>query len=259
MAHQLRSLVGVPTTAVTTHHKLDKGQMPENRLYSKPVVKTFARELIPPFVWKVLGSIIRERPSEKLEAGSERQSDYYDSQYEAIQGYHCHYADSSYFFLWCVLVDRIQPANVRCLFDIGCGPGQLALFLQDRGLQKYVGLDFSATAIRMARLVCPSYEFVREDAAASDLFNTLDYDVVVSTEFLEHVEADLEIIDRIRPGTRMYGSLPNFAHPAHVRHFNSAKEVYERYSSCFTGFRVDEFPFGSRGMSFFLFEGVRIR
>ena len=158
-----------------------------------------------------------------------------------------------------MLVDRIRPADVRCLFDIGCGPGQLASFLHDRGLRKYVGLDFSAVSIRMARLACPSYEFVCANVFESDLFDTLDYDVVVSTEFLEHVADDLVVLDRIRPGTRMYGSLPNFPHPSHVRHFNSAAEVRERYGSRFKEFRVDEFPFGSGGMTFFLFEGVRVR
>jgi SAM-dependent methyltransferase len=232
--------------------------MPEKKPYIKPLMKTMVRDLMPPFVWKALSSLTRERLSEEFEVGSERQSDYYDRQYDASEEYRCHYADSLYFFFWRVLVDRIQPANVRCLFDIGCGPGQLALFLQDRGLQKYVGLDFSPTAIRMASLLCPSYEFVCGDAATSDLFNTLDYDVVLSTEFLEHVERDLEIIDRIRPGTRMYGSLPNFPHPAHVRHFNSAKEIYNRYSSRFTGFRVDEFASGCEGLTFFVFEGVRV-
>ena len=110
----------------------------------------------------------------------------------------------------------------------------------------------------MARLACPSCEFVCANAFTSGLFDTLDYDVVVATEFLEHVEGDLLILDRIRPSTRVYGSVPNFPHPAHVRHFNSREEVYARYSSAFSDFRVDEFPFGSGGMSFFLFEGVRV-
>lgn len=224
---------------------------------NKSMVKAMFRELTPPLVWKSLGSIVRAKPSKKLELGSERQSDYYDAGYQEIEQYHCHYADSSYYFIWCVLIDRIQPAEVRCLFDIGCGPGQFGSFLRDRGLRKYVGLDFSRECIRMARLASPSLEFECADAFTSDLFNTLDYDVVVSTEFLEHVERDLVILDRIRPGTRVYGTVPNFAHPAHVRHFNSKSEVYERYSSRFTSFQVDEFLFGSRGMSFFLFQGVR--
>lgn len=225
---------------------------------NKPTVKAMFRELTPPLVWKFLASIVRARPSEKLEVGSERHSDYYDAGYKEIEQYRRHYAESSYYFLWCVLIDRIKPAEVRCLFDIGCGPGQLGSFLRDRGLRKYMGLDFSHECIRMARSASPSLEFVCADAFTSDLFNTLDYDVVVLTEFLEHVERDLVILDRIRPGTRVYGSVPNFAHSAHVRHFNSKMEVCERYSSLFTAFRVDEFLFGSGGMSFFLFEGVRV-
>jgi 2-polyprenyl-3-methyl-5-hydroxy-6-metoxy-1,4-benzoquinol methylase len=91
------------------------------------------------------------------------------------------------------------------------------------------------------------------------LFHTLDYDVVVTAEFLEHVKEDLTIIERIRPGTRVYASVPNFPHPAHVRYFNSKEEVSARYSSAFIDFRVDEFLYGSSGMSFFIFEGVRVR
>jgi hypothetical protein len=121
----------------------------------------------------------------------------------------------------------------------------------------YVGLDFSHECIRMARLECPEFEFVCGDALTSELFDTLEYDVVVATEFLEHVEEDLALMNRIRPGTRLYASVPNFSDPAHIRYFRSKDEVYARYSSGFTGFRVDEFLFGSGGMRFFLFEGVR--
>jgi SAM-dependent methyltransferase len=219
-------------------------------------LKRIVRELTPPLVWKFLHRVIASPI--KREAGAERQGDYYDAIYSQTEGYRRHYADSVYFPLWCVLLDRIQPAQVRCLFDIGCGPGQLASFLYDRRLRKYVGLDFSRESIRLARSVCPSFEFLCADAFTSDLFNTLDYDVVVATEFLEHVEGDLVILDRIRPGTRVYCSVPNFPDPGHVRHFKSTEEVYARYSSGFTAFRVDEFLFGSGGMSFFLFEGVRV-
>jgi SAM-dependent methyltransferase len=229
--------------------------MAEQQPYRKPLVTKIVRELTPPLFWNLLQRAV-VRPANG-EAGSERPDHYYDAAYAESEEYRRHYADSKYFFLWCVLIDRIQPAQVRCLLDIGCGPGQLASFLRDRGLAKYVGIDFSHECIRMATSVCPNFEFLCHDAFTSEVFDTLNYDVAIATEFLEHVDADLVILDRIRPGTRMYGSLPNFPHPAHVRHFNSAKEVYERYSSRFTGFRVDEFPFGSGGMSFFVFEGVR--
>src|SRR6266576_1545696 len=115
--------------------------MSENRPYNKAVVKAIVRGLTPPLVWKFLHRAIA--PPINGEVGSERRGDYYDAIYSETADYSRHYADSRYFFLWCVLVDRIQPAQVRCLFDIGCGPGQLASFLHDRGLPKYVGIDFS--------------------------------------------------------------------------------------------------------------------
>jgi 2-polyprenyl-3-methyl-5-hydroxy-6-metoxy-1,4-benzoquinol methylase len=229
--------------------------MSENRPYSKPAMKTIVRELTPPIVWRALQRAIVNPVNG--EAGSERQSEFYDAIYSQTDDYHCHYTQSRYYFLWCVLLDRMQPEGVRCLVDVGCGPGQLASFLRDRGLRKYVGVDFSSEGIRMARSACSSFQFVCADVFTSDLFNDLEYDVVVATEFLEHVEGDLVILDRIRPGTRVYGSVPNFPGPSHVRHFNSIEDVRTRYSSSFTSFRVDKFLFGSEGMSFFLFEGVR--
>jgi SAM-dependent methyltransferase len=229
--------------------------MSDKQPYVKPPLRTILREVTPPIIWKLLNRAIGGLNGD---AGSERPDEYYDATYSKSGDYRGHYADSRYFFLWCVLLDRMRPAEMRCLLDIGCGPGQLASFLRDRGLRRYVGLDFSGECIRMARAACPSFQFICADAFTSDLFSTLDYDVVVATEFLEHVQGDLVILDRIKPGTRVYGSVPNFPDPAHVRHFNSIEEVKTRYSSRFTGFRVDELLFGSGGMLFYLFEGVRV-
>ena len=226
----------------------------------EPTIKSTLRELTPPVVWKFLARAkarAKARPQTVEEPGAERQSDYYDAMYSVTERYHCHYADSPYFSLWCVLVDHVKPADARCVLDIGCGPGQLAAFLRDRGLRDYVGIDFSGESIRYARSNCPAFKFVCADVFTSDLFTTVDYDVVISTEFLEHVEKDLEVLDRIRPGTRFFGSVPNFPNPAHVRHFNSAEEVCARYASRFTNFKVDNVLFGSGGMQFFLLEGVR--
>ena len=192
-----------------------------------------------------------------MEPGRERSSEWYDAGYELTNSYSVHYAASPYYPLWCVLADRISMVPVKCIFDLGCGPGQLGAFLHDRGLKRYIGLDFSETCIRMAKAACPSFHFVCGDAFSSDLFKSLDYDVVISTEFLEHVERDLELLDRIRPGTLFYGSVPNFSHAGHVRYFGSKEEVKTRYISRFTDFRIDEFPFGGERMSLFLFQGVR--
>jgi hypothetical protein len=66
----------------------------------------------------------------------------------------------------------------------------------------------------MARVSCPSFDFVCANAYTSELFHTLDYDLVVSTEFFEHVKEGLAIIERIRPGTWVYATVPNFPDPA---------------------------------------------
>ena len=106
-------------------------------------------------------------------------------------------------------------------------------------------------------MLCPTFEFICANALNSDIFYTLDYDVLVTTEFLEHIKDDLQIIERIRPGVRVYATAPNFPALAHVRYFSSCMEVQARYGSFFIDFRVDEFLHGSEGMSLFLFEGVR--
>jgi SAM-dependent methyltransferase len=221
-------------------------------------IKSIAKGLVPPLVWDALRRAIVARPTSQVsEHGSERNSSWYDERYPNNPTYLCHYAESGYYAIWCVLVDRIKPETIRCLLDIGCGPGQLACFLGDRGLRRYVGLDFSPECIRMARSACPSVEFICADVLSCDVLENLDYEVVVATEFLEHVQDDLAVIDRIRPGTKVYGTVPNFPAPAHVRHFNSVEEVGARYSSRFVDFRADQFLHGSGGMSLFLFEGIR--
>src|SRR5579864_78381 len=235
--------------------------MSEKSPYSTPAVKTIARQLTPTFFWNIFQRRFGHAPEGDAgtngNTGKERRSDFYDAMYLQTEDYCRHYTHSRYYFLWCVILDRMRPTEVRALLDIGCGPGQFASLLRDRGLQKYVGIDFSNVCIRMARLACTSAQFECSDVFSSDLFDTLDYDVAVATEFLEHIEGDLVILGRIRPGTRVYGSVPNFPDPSHVRYFNSVEDVYARYSSSFESFRVDELLFGSEGMSFFLFEGIR--
>lgn len=221
--------------------------------------KKILREFTPPIIWKVASRVASFGSARaELAAGTELPSEHYDAVFAASAEYQKHYSDSMYYFLWCVLIDRIRPEQVHCLLDVGCGPGQFAAFLHDRGLKRYVGLDFSAECIRLARISCPSFDFRCENAFESTLFNSLEYTVVVATEFLEHVQHDLMILSRIRSGTRVYASVPSFPYPGHVRHFGSRDEVTDRYRRYFRSFRVDEFACGSKGHRFFLFEGVRV-
>jgi len=159
--------------------------------------------------------------------------------------------------MWCVLIDRIKPISSDVVFDIGCGPGQFAAYLRDAGLGRYIGLDFSKETIRMAKLTCPEFEFANADVFASNLFLEFPYGIVVCTEFLEHIEKDQEVLQRIRSGTRVYGSVPNFPDPGHVRCFKNCDEVHMRYSKLFHNFKVDGFRADAGEKMFFLFEGIR--
>jgi hypothetical protein len=96
------------------------------------------------------------------------------------------------------------------------------------------------------------------DLAESDILETSSYDCVVALEFLEHVEFDLDIIGRIRNGTKFFGTVPNFPYESYVRHFANESEVRTRYELFFTDFTVDAFLENAMGKTFFLMEGRRM-
>lgn len=171
--------------------------------------------------------------------------------------YRIHYTKSPYYFLWSVIADRALHAKIDSVLDIGCGSGQLASVLHDKGLKKYHGIDFSSKLIELAKRRKLGFDFTVADAFQTPLLETAQYDAVISTEFLEHVEGDIEIISRIRAGTTCYASVPNFPYLSHVRHFKSSDEVRERYAPFFDNFRVDAFIGNDRGKVYYLFEGIK--
>lgn len=154
-----------------------------------------------------------------------------------------------------MIADRLTRHGATSVLDIGCGPGQLACLLRDRGLGRYCGFDFSPKRIEQARKVCPEYDFHVADAFRTELFQTCEYDTVLCTEFLEHVEGDLEVLRRIRPGAVVHGTVTNFPYMAHVRHFESAGQVRERYEPILADLSVDALAADGQGRTFFLIEG----
>jgi SAM-dependent methyltransferase len=184
-------------------------------------------------------------------------ADWYDAAYKAIDSYAVPYWQSHYYFLWSVLADRIRAAGARSVIDIGCGPGQFAacLFGLTR-IESYTGLDFSSTAVEMAKRLCPQGRFVVGDATTTRLHEEVPHDVVVCTEVLEHVPADHEVVARFRQGVRCLCTVPNFPYASHVRHFSSEAEVAARYSRFFD--RLDVWALqGNQIHVYYLLDGVR--
>jgi len=189
--------------------------------------------------------------------GEEKSMNWYNSLADR-DFYKIHYTKSVYYFFWTVLVDRIVISRVKSILDIGCGSGQLSEFLRDKGLEKYHGLDFSSRFIEMARKRVPEFKFTEVDIFETNLLENADYDSVLCTEFLEHIEQDLIVIKRIKPGTLCFLSVPNFPHASHVRHFKNSEEVFDRYGKFFEECSVDSFKSDEKGYTiYFLLQGVK--
>ncbi len=215
------------------------------------------RDLTPPLAWRGMKSFLQAVKLYEPPVVQERDTAWYDSAYKESTTYQGSYTQSPYYFLWCVLVDRLIRSGATSVLDIGCGSGQVAGFLRDKGLQRYVGLDVSSEATGLARSQCPEFEFVTASVFDTDVFTSVEYDTVICMEFLEHVTEDLQVLNRIRSGTRFFGTVPNFPYPSHVRCFSSGKEVASHYGGLFDPLSVDTFESPAEGIRFFILDGIK--
>lgn len=216
------------------------------------------RGLTPPFLWKTglkVGRRLGFVP--KFEYGKEQPAEYYDQKFDFSNHWRLHYTKSHYYPLWTVVADRLTRMKVRRILDIGCGPGQVACLLRDRGFTGYTGLDFSPNRIQAAREICPTFVFVQTDIFQSDALEQRPYDCLLTMEFLEHIDRDLEVLGRVRPGTFVLATVPNFPAAGHVRFFQDVAEVHARYSSLFESLEVYEILADDRGRRHFVMEGRR--
>lgn len=220
-------------------------------------LKNLISDLAPPIILRSASAMFasRHRATTGTEQGGEKGAEWYDASFDACEHWSQHYSESEYYFLWSVIADRIARSNAGSILEIGCGTGQLACVIRDRIGCRYRGFDFSEKRIEYAQKTYPGISFVRQDAFTTDLFETCDYDTVVCTEFLEHVELDTVVLDKIRAGSRFYGTVPNFPFVSHVRHFGDEDEVRARYESRFRDLHIDTFLADAHGKAFYLLDG----
>jgi SAM-dependent methyltransferase len=192
------------------------------------------------------------------ETGEEMGDTYYDGLYSKSLEYRGDYWMSRYHFIWAVIADRLRRDRISRILEIGCGSGQLAHLLMDQGVTTYTGLDFSTEAITLASARGLSgATFIRGDARASDVFGGCQYEAIVSTEVLEHIQDDLIVVSQFPPRVRCIFSVPNFSDPSHVRYFSTAEEVGSRYGRFFGALDILTLRAAHPTDRFFLCDGIR--
>lgn len=127
------------------------------------------------------------------------------------------------------------PENGKIL-DAGCSNGNLAKVLMEKG-HDVAGIDISSTAIKRARkrgvkAYCGNIEDMY-------MFSNNQFDLVLSTETIEHVESPtralLEINRVLRPRGKLILTTPNVHHFVRLFYNNHCLEgeILNKHVNCF--------------------------
>jgi trans-aconitate methyltransferase len=204
-------------------------------------------------------SVVRAARRRVLVARGGASSQWYDDVYASHDHYATHYKESRYLPVWEALCDRIPDSS--SVLEVGCGTGQLAEMMLDRGAGSYTGFDFSPKAVELARERLPHCRIEVADARSTDLYTAQPYDVVVTTEVLEHITDDLQVLERVPSGVQILATVPDFPYESHVRWFDTAEQVRARYEPYFESLEITTYHHAGdtegRGGTFYLMNGPR--
>jgi SAM-dependent methyltransferase len=202
-----------------------------------------------------------------VHAVDEKDAEWYDKEFLNHPHFSKPYEKSAWWPLWSAAIEVLKANESKVILDLGCGPGQVGHAIWDNlpSLEFYVGLDFSPARIAQAEtLLETSYPGERREGIRfvcgdvyepESLIESTKYDTVLMTEFLEHVTRDLEIMERVKPGTLVVATVPDFLYEGHVRAFSSVEDVRERYGHLLEDMHVEGVK--RAGGYWFLFWGVR--
>ena len=156
---------------------------------------------------------------------------HYDRVFAASKEYSLPAADAPWAPLWKWLAARIRKQEF--VLDLGCGPGHLAELLQLGGHspERYIGVDFSGEALRQARRRAPGFTFLQRELRHAVRNLPPAPFTAVCCEVLEHITADLELLEALPARTRVLATVPSFDTVGHVRHFTNFAAVCTRYES----------------------------
>lgn len=135
--------------------------------------------------------------------------------------------------LYMRIIDLLpEPSAASMIVDFGCGVGYFAGRLLKLRYPNYIGIDFSQDMIDIASERVPEYEYVLMSLYSEELEQFIkDYRIFTIIETLEHMENDINVLNKIPSGSLIVGSVPRADSLAHVRTFSGVNSVVDRYGS----------------------------
>lgn len=158
----------------------------------------------------------------------------------------------------------IRPADK--IVDLGCGTGRFAAMLAESGHKGgYTGFDFAAAVVGEAAAYLerehPAYPV--DELAVRDLREWQPPDirppntVYTCLEVLEHLDDDLQLVERVPGGHRLIFSVPNYGSQAHLRRFATPAAIWARYGDLVTFARWTLIPTGVAGNAIHVLDANR--
>lgn len=191
----------------------------------------------------------------------EQNKDYYNKVYKtggSGKEYFKEPEDCIYYPIWKDILTKLN--NTEQILDLGCGIGQLAKLLIKNGKNYRFGIDFSEEAILQAKKnnIKNKSAFILADLTQINLDGSKNvYNTVIICEVLEHIENDLDILNKIHKDKRIIFSVPNYMSGGHVRCFNNFGDIFKRYSDIIEFDTCKEFFIGNKGNIIYLIEGIK--
>ena len=155
--------------------------------------------------------------------GEEKNAKWYDDAYATRPvSYYENPQDYWYAPLWDAILDNVEPTE--SIGDFGCGVGQFAKMCELREKYYARGVDFSKTAIEIARSMNPNKDFVVDTILNPNAFD-FDFDVAVFCETMEHIEEDIKVLSHVPSKKKVIITLPTYDYRSHVRHITNEKQL----------------------------------
>ena len=142
------------------------------------------------------------------------------------------------------------------ILEIFCQRGDFAELLRTRNIKNYVGTDPRRTKIDRARLSIPNYRFLCVDIRENYHY-LRKVSLIVAFNYLQTVRDDLELINNIKPNTKMIFSVPNNEYEGYKRWYE-LEEWKERFEPFININKIITFQNPLKEFKrVFLFKGIR--